>query len=351
LAEFEEVDFQLLSHDPAAVVLRTTLRYDLHVRPATFLYGELCEQPWFERLCLRRGNSDAWVDFEPLSLVSLALSRGELIDLRLVAPYDLDALQAVMRAFRDCPLYRDYSSEARRPKLDTTPAEEAQFAREFASDDSAFAMIKLNLENFIVGHVTEIEGHLLRRDPEGVPSGDVLKNKLRDLLFEVFEHFGFVSLDLPLDNLMQTRDMCYHLHFEQLQKNQKIPYGLMGIEWGQENGLAWRRTQACRHCYYFEREHTFYCDLFLLLVLRGRERLRLFVSRWHERLDQSLHLRHRLGDQLHRIEREMDNFSPNFDEPDEFRRHIRLLCELVHNDLSRLTGYVELVRAERIFHE
>ena len=51
-----------------------------------------------------------------------------------------------------------------------------------------------------------------------------------------------------------------------------------------------------------------------------------------------------------KVEDEMANFSPNFDNPDEFLSHIRLMGELVIRDLSRLTPYVELIRDGRIYH-
>jgi len=61
---------------------------------------------------------------------------------------------------------------------------------------------------------------------------------------------------------MQTRDMCYHLHFKQIEKMQKLSYALVGIEWSKENAILWRRNQIERHRYFYEKESVYYRDLF-----------------------------------------------------------------------------------------
>ncbi len=346
LREIEDLGFRVVGVDHGAVVLTSTLTFDLHVRPATFLYGRLCEHLSFDRLRLRRGTRGEWSDFQPLSLVALALSRGELIEIQVKEPFTKDCLLNLARAFRDCPLYREYDADA-----DGDPGgDDDSFRSDFESEDGALSLIKLNIENFVLGHVAEIEAYILKRSLEQLTDHAELRLHFKRLLLDIFANFGMISLDLPLDNLLQTRDMCYHLHFAQIERAEQIPYSVMGLEWGQESGSAWRRNQTRRHCYYYEQESDFYCDLFLVMVLREESRLRRFVSTWRERLDYSLRLRHDLPAQLKRIEHEMESFSPNFENPKEFFNHLRLMGEMVIEDVSRLTPFMELLREERIYH-
>ena len=46
----------------------------------------------------------------------------------------------------------------------------------------------------------------------------------------------------------------------------------------------------------------------------------------------------------------MESFSPNFENPKEFFNHLRLMGEMVIEDVSRLTPFMELLREERIYH-
>jgi len=349
LAGIEDINFQVVASDSSFVVLRTTLAFDLHVRPATHLFSRLRESGCIDRLSLRRPSTDQWVDFQPLSLVALALHKDEAIEIRLAQPVTRDALSCVIDAFRSCPLYREYGEPSSAPPADTA-LETADFEKEFESNDGAYCLIKLSIENFVIGHLAEIESYILNHSSCALTDWDCIHNHFKNLLFGEFEHFGIMSLDVPLDNLLQTRDMCYHLHFKQLEKGSRISYALMNIEWGQENALAWRKNHMRRHRYFYERENNYYRDLFLTLVLRDYERLQRLVSHWRERMDYSLRLRRDLPAQMAKVECEMSSFSPNFDKPPEFLSHIRLMGDLVVRDLSRLTSYLELIRESRIFH-
>ena len=51
---------------------------------------------------------------------------------------------------------------------------------------------------------------------------------------------------------------------------------------------------------------------------------------------------------MSRVTSEMENFSPNFENPDEFRNHIHLMGEMAIKDISRLTNYLELMLERRI---
>ena len=350
LEQLEDINFRITVDEPGAVVLRTALNYDLHVRPATHIFGKLSEAGLVEKLSLKRAYSDVWVDFQPLSLVAMAIHRGEEIDIRVRAPVTKPILTIVIEAFRSCPLYRDYSARPERPATanDVVMADTSEFQREFESENKGFSLIKLNIENFIIGHLAEIEAYVIRHTPRTALSWDCLHESFKRLLFGEFENFGILSLDVPLDNLMQTRDMCYHLHFKQMERRRKIPYSVFGIEWGREFGLSWRRKQTQRHRYFYERESDYYRDLFLVMVLRERGRLDRYVSQWRARLDYSLRLRRNLPHEIGRFEHEMENFSPNFENPEEFRNHIHLMGEMAIKDISRLTPYLELVLEGRI---
>jgi hypothetical protein len=351
LEALEGVDFRVVLGEPGAIVLRTTLRYDLHVRPATYLYGRLRDAGFIDQLSLRRSGSGDWVDLQPLSLVAMALRRHEEIDIRVATPVTREMVVLVMDAFRSCPLYRDYSDRLERMTGEPTPAgPSTDFQKEFESCDAAYSLIRLDIENFIIGHLAEIESYILQNSTPALTDWDCIHAHFKSLLFGEFEHFGIMSLDVPLDNLMQTRDMCYHLHFEQIEKGRKLSYTLMGIEWGRENAFLWRRNQTRRHRYFYERESAYYRDLFLVLVLREQGRLSQFVRQHAARLDYSLQLRRELPMMMRRVEVEMENFSPNFANPEEFRNHIHLMGELVIRDLSRLTPYVQLIRDQRIYH-
>lgn len=351
LAGLEGLDFRVVSCESSGIVLRTTLRYDLHVRPATYIYGRLRENDLVDRLMVRRSVGGEWGDLQPLSLVAMALRRHEEIDLRIVTPVTREMVISVMDAFRTCPLYRDYSGRLDRMGNEATPAgSSTDFEKEFESTDAAFSLIRLDIENFIIGHLAEIESYMLQNSSPAFTDWDCIHTHFKSLLFGEFEHFGIMSLDVPLDNLMQTRDMCYHLHFEQIEKGRKLSYTLMGIEWGRENALLWRRNQTRRHRYFYERESGYYRDLFLVLVLREESRLFQFVRQHSARLEYSLQLRRELPMMMRRVEVEMENFSPNFANSDDFRNHIRLMGELVVRDLSRLTPYVQLIRDQRIYY-
>jgi len=280
----------------------------------------------------------------------MAIHCGEEIEIRVRAPVTKAILTTVIEAFRTCPLYRDYSTRPERTHTtaDVVMADTSEFQREFESENKGFSLIKLNIENFIIGHLAEIEAYVIRHTPRTALSWDCLHESFKRLLFGEFENFGILSLDVPLDNLMQTRDMCYHLHFKQLERRRKIPYSVFGIEWGREFGMSWRRKQTQRHRYFYERESDFYRDLFLVMVLRERGRLGRFVSQWHDRLEYSLKLRRDLRQEIGRFEGEMENFSPNFENAEEFRNHIHLMGEMAIKDISRLTPYLELVLDERI---
>ncbi len=350
IEQIEDLDFRLALDDHGAVMLRTTLAYDLHVRPAAFLFARLNESDLLSQLSLRRVGQPEWTDFQPLSLVSQALHRGEEIEIRVLPPVSKAMLLKLMAVFRECPLYRDYTARSERAQAMTelVMADPDEFVGEFESEDKGFSLIKLNIENFIIGHVTEIEGYLMRHIGAHKLTWDGLHEGLRRLLCGEFETFGILSLDVPLDNLMQTRDMCYHLHFQQIERRRKIPYAVFGVEWGREYGLSWRRKQTARHRFFYERESEFYRDLYLVLVLRERGRLERFVAQWRDRLEYSLQLRRNLRREIARFESEMGSFSPNFDVPSDFRSHIHLMGEMAIKDLSRLTSYFELLLAGRI---
>jgi hypothetical protein len=348
LAGFEDIDFHIVVGDGSGVVLRTRLRFDLHVRPATYIFGRMRDAGLEDQLSLRRPGTDEWHPLQPLGMVAQALHKGEEVELLIAEPITRDALVAVADTFRRCPLYRNYGqepSEAPPPK-----GLLATFDEEFESNDGAFCLIRLTLENFIIGHLAEIESYILQHSSCALSDWDRIHGHFKSLLFGESESFGVMSLDVPLDNLMQTRDMCYHLHFSQVMKGERISYAVMNLEWGQENAMTWRRNHMRRHRYFYEREASYYRDLFLLLVLRESGRLRRFCDIWTDRLDYSLELRRGLRSEMQKVETEMENFSPNFNNPDEFRNHIRLMGELVIRDLSRLTHYVELIRDRRIYH-
>ncbi len=351
LAGIDGIDFRVVLSDSDGLIVQTTLRYDLHVRPATFLYGELRDLGLVDRLALRRTGSTSWSDFQPLSLVALALHKNEDVEIRLPTPVTREVVAAVMDTFRRCPLFRDYPERLERLNAEATPGGPVpDFQREFETDDAAFNLIRLNIENFIIGHLAEIEAYVLQNRSGEPATWDDLHGHFKLLLFGEYEKLGIMSLDVPLDNLMQTRDMCYHLHFKQLEKGRKLSYTLMGIEWGRENAQLWRRNQTRRHRYFYERESDYYRDLFLTLVLREQRRLSEFTRQWGGRLDYSLCLRRELPALMQRVAGEMENFTPNFANPAEFRNHIRLLGELVVRDLSRLTAYVQLIREGRIYN-
>lgn len=350
LEHLEDINFRVTLDEPGAVVLHTTLDYDLHVRPAAYIFGRLRDCGVVEQLALRRPATEHWVDLQPLSLVAMAIHRGEEVEVRVRGPFTKATLRTVIEAFTSCPLYRDYSGRPERPLSapDVVMADTSEFQREFESENKGFCLIKLNIENFIIGHLTEIEGYIVRHSPAAALNWSGLHDNFKRLLFGEFENFGILSLDIPLDNLMQTRDMCYHLHFKQLERKRKIPYALFGVEWGREFGLSWRRKQTQRHRYFYERESDYYRDLFLVLVLRERGRLERFVSQWHDRLSYSLQLRRNLAKEISLFESEMENFCPNFENPDEFRSHIHLMGEMAIKDISRLSPYLELVLDKRI---
>lgn len=362
LTEIEQVDFKVTLDESGSILLHTSLSYDLHVRPSTYLYTRLRESGVVSQLTLRRVTDgvaeESWVAFEPLSLLALALRRGEDIQIRVGPPNSKEALLAVMDAFRGCPLYRDYSTEplaGTEPQADAPPARPEpfddlwQFKREFECEDNRSCLVKLNIENFLIGHLSEIESYILSQSTGPAPDGEALDEHFRRLLGGDFEHFGIMSLDVPYDNLMQIRDMCYHLHFKQLERRQKIPYTLMNIEWSREYGPSWRLKQARRLRYFYEREAAYYRELFLVLVRREQPRLSRFVDQWVRRLDYSLHLRAELHNEANKLEAEMRNFSPNFDNPDEFCRHIRLMGEMVTKNISRLSPYLRFIRDRRIY--
>jgi len=352
LAEIEQLDYQISVDDPAYIVLRTHLLYDLHVRPTTNIYTALRDIGVVDQLALRRAGVGVWVDFEPLSLLALSLRRGEAIQVRIRAPIAKPALLAIMDAFRSCPLFRDYTDKDRLSTphgngLDQNETE--QFRREFDSPDDRSCLVKLNIENFLIFHAAEIEAHVLMQHPERPPTHDELDANIGDLLEGGFEQFGIMSLDVPYDNLMQLRDMCYHLHFKQIERHQRIPYTLINIEWSKEFGPNWRRQQGLRQRYFFEREAAYYRNLILLLLRRDPQMLAAFVSTWKERLDESLRLRNALREEMQKFATEMDNFTPNFDNPEEFRNHIRVMGQLVVKNVSRLTLFVQLLRDERLW--
>lgn len=357
LANVEGIDFRVSVEDPTAVILSTHLRYDLHVRPTTFIYARLRDAGIVSSLRLRRHAADEWTALDPLSLLTLGVRRGDEVQIRFPTTLSPSMMHVVMDAFRDCPLYRSYATEGEHeptpsgerlpPATDSEALE--QFRREFDSSDDRSHLLKLHIENFIIAHLAEIEAFVRQHRSEPPLGWQTLDDTFRQLLYGAFEHFGMSSLDVPYDNLMQIRDMCYHLHFRQMESGSKLPYTSMNVEWSREYGQRWRRTQGLRQRYFYERESAYYRDLFLVLVLRDRERLRNFLERWRERIDYSLALRTGLQQEIAKFAREMRAFSPNFDNPEAFCRHIEAVGELVVNNISRLTAFLQLVREGRIY--
>ncbi|MCK5690165.1 hypothetical protein KAI87_12885, partial [Myxococcota bacterium] len=205
-------------------------------------------------------------------------------------------------------------------------------------------------ENFIIGHLAEIEAYILERMGGVLPDCDELDRCFKRLIAEdLGGKMNMVSFDIPFDNLLQTRDVCYHLHNKQKLGNKKLPYALIHIEWAQDYGESWRRNQTLRHRYFYEKESEYYRNLFLLLVRRQKHHLESFVDKWGERLQFSLQNRKNLSKLLLVIENEMDTFSPNFKNPEGFRKHIRMMSRSIIADVSRLTPYLQFVEDQSIY--
>ncbi|MEK7703835.1 MAG: hypothetical protein AAB426_02665 [Myxococcota bacterium] len=353
LASVEGFDFRISVDDAASVILSTHLCYDLHVRPTTYIYARLRDAGVVAQLRLRHGPRDPWVSLEPLSVLTLGLRCGDEVQIRVPSSVSRAMLRTVMEAFRSCPRYRNYVATSHEehecPAVSAEAEAFEQFQREFDASDDRSHLLKLHIENFIIGHLAEIEAFMREHRPSVPPGRQELDETFRHLLYGAFEHFGMSSLDVPYDNLMQIRDMCYHLHFRQVESGRKLPYTLVNLEWSREHGQRWRRTQGLRQRYFYDRESAYYRDLFLVLVSREPSRLRDLIARWHERLDYSLALRSALREEIGKFGREMQPFSPNFDNPEEFSRHIEAVGELVIANVSRLTPFLSLVREGRIY--
>ncbi len=335
---------------------RLLLPYDIHVRPATFLFENLKEKPYFPSLRLRPEGTTDWSDFEIISLLSRGFTRGTPVEIQLSSPAPKEAVLEVLDAFQRCPLFRSYPEATPPPQPGPLPGAGsdldertmADFRQDYEDLNRKYSLLKLNLENFILANNLLIEAWMDQRGDCALDPARRAVQDVRQILVSEVERQGLILTGTSFDNLLQMRDMCYAHYFENVKLHMALPHREVEIRWAGSVGQAWRQRQRLRLRYFFDREQDFYGDLFLLTLLHERPRLEAFLARWTDRLDYSLRLRGELEAELGRFQDELRNFRPNFDDPDRFGESVSDTCRAVVREVTRFTPFLQMIRQRRL---
>ena len=347
-----QINFQISNPSPGILNLSTALRFDMHLRPITYIFSKLKDHDFFPNLFLTRENENGWVSFEPLSLLSMALKQDERIMIQIRGNPTRQAVVSVIEVFNGCPNYRDPLSRkeegASRPDILKNEVED--FRREYEASDDQYCFIKLTIENFIMAHIVEIEAFIVSQYSQNtVIDWEDIDHNFKRLLFGEIMQFGLTSLDIPYDNYLQFKDMCFYWHHKELEQNTKIQRTAIEAEWAKNHASAWREKHNRRNRYFYERESIYYRDLFLLLVMHQEDRLNKFLLFWRSRLDYSLRKRENIQHELNKMKTAIEALAIDIEDPDSFRKHFYSLSAQVEKDIARFNSYLRLILDRKIY--
>jgi hypothetical protein len=362
-------DFNILYFEGYAVA-KTEAPYQIHNRPAVYLIKQFADKPYAKRLKIKSQGIEWYPLDTPLTLLTLGVDMHDPLMIRL----DYDQLgPEVTRQIKDAiDVVAGYAqtdeyhhireekkirSEERRQTLsqqygigDMKDMEKRfiHLRENYESQRQEYAIIKLLLENFVLGNVLRIEELVkTHSDPAKEIDWDNIDLAFRSILFE--KNLGIFSLDAAYDNLLQIREMCYDQHFKQLAVNTRLSYKECELEWGRMYTEEWRKMQDIRIVYFYDRESIYYRDLFLTVLIREPVRLTNFLLLWGSRLDYSLYLRQHLDYEMEKLKVELTHFLANFDDKDEFGDKIEHNMEIIKANISEFNKFLQMIRDKKLY--